>query len=141
MFASHVVELNRAGPDGSPQRAHWEEGARVGNAAALAHLTPPEYPDCMQYLWDWALELHGRSGVGMGGLAPLTYEAIMAWAVLRRVRLTPAEVAALITIDTVLCSGSGEKKPEATAATEEPAPQRAWPERKPGVVPVLVRED
>ena len=141
MFASHVVELNRAAPDGSKQRDHWEAGAAVGNVDALAKLTAPEYPDCVDYLWKWALELHGRSGVGMSGLAPLTYEAIKAWAVLRGMRLTPSEVKALIDIDTALCAGAGEKKTEAAAADTAPAPQRAWPTRKPGVEPVLVRED
>lgn len=141
MFASHVVELNRAAPDGSKQRDHWEAGAAAGNADALAKLTAPEYADCVDYLWKWALELHGRSGVGMSGLAPLTYEAIMAWAALRGVQPTPSEVKALIDITDALNAGSGERKSETTAAAAEPAPQRPWPERKPGVVPVLVRED
>ena len=141
MFASHVVELNRVAPDGSKQRDHWEAGAVAGNADALAKLTAPEYPDCVDYLWKWALELHGRSGVSMSGLAPLTYEAITAWAVLRKVWLTPSEVKALIDIDTALCAGAGEKKAEVAAADAEPTPQRAWPTRKPGVEPVLVRSE
>jgi len=142
MLASHVAELNRAAPDGTPQRDHWEASARGGNEAAIARLTPPEYPDCVEYLWRWALELHGRSGIGMSGLAPLTYEAIAAWAVLRNVRLTPSEVAALLAIDTALSASSVEKKKtEATAADAEPPPQREWPKRKPGVVPVFVKDE
>ena len=141
MLASHVAELNRAAPDGTPQRDHWEASARGGNEAAIARLTPPEYPDCVEYLWRWVLELHGRSGIGMSGLAPLTYEAIAAWAALRGVRPTPAEVGALLAIDTALsASSSAERGAEATAADEEVKPQRPWPKRKPGVVPVFVKE-
>lgn len=142
MLASHVAELNRAAPDGTPQRDHWEAAACAGGAGAavaLERLTPPEYPECVEYLWRWALELHGRSGVGMSGLAPLTYEAVAAWAALRGVRPTPAEVGALLAIDAALSAPAGPR--EASRAEGEPAPQRAWPTRKPGVEPVLVRED
>ena len=140
MFASAVAELNRAASDGASQRDHWEAAARAGDEAAIAKLTMPEYPECADYLWRWALELHGRSGVGMSGLVPLTYETVAAWAKLRGVWPTPAEVTALLAIDGALSLGP-EKKGEATAVAAEPKPQRPWPTRKPGVVPVFVKDD
>ncbi|MFH1603815.1 MAG: hypothetical protein ABIH03_07905 [Pseudomonadota bacterium] len=137
MYASHVAELGRLAVDGTPQRDHWEAAARAGNADAALKLTPPDYPDCVGYLWEWVLELHGRSGVTMAGLAPLTYETVAAWAKLRGVRPTPEEVAALLVLDAELCAGSA---PERKKAQEEPKAQRPWPTRKPGVTPVFVKD-
>ena len=133
-----MAELNHRLPDGTTQGDHWEEDARSGSGAAIKRLTPPEFPDAVSYLWLWAMELHGRSGIGMSGLAPLTYEAIIAWSKLRSVLPTPSEVAALIAIDSALLSGGTEKKSNTTEAGSEPEPQPSWPERKPGVVPQFV---
>lgn len=138
MFASHVVELSRPTKDGATQRDHWEAAARGGSEAALARLTAPEYPDCVQYLWDWVMELHGRSGVGMSGPAPLSYEAIEAWSRLRGTSPTAQEVLALISLDRALMAGGeAEKKSEPEA---EPPEQRKWPTRKPGVEPVFIKD-
>jgi len=133
-----MAELNHRQPDGTTQGDHWEEDARSGSGAAIERLTPPDFPDCVNYLWSWAMELHGRSGVGMSGLVPLTYEAILAWSALRGIRPTPSEVHALIAIDSALLSGGSEKKSNTTEAGSEPEPQPSWPERKPGVVPQFV---
>jgi hypothetical protein len=140
VFASHVVELNRAASDGVRQQDHWEAAAARGNEAAIERLTPPDYPDCVQYLWGWAIELHGRSGVGMNGLAPLTYEAIMSWAVLKSKRPTPFEVDALMILDATLRTASGKDKEETRQESDEPLEERPWPTRKPGVEPQFVKE-
>lgn len=141
MFASHVVELNRAASDGARQQDHWEAAARTGSAAAIEHLTAPDYPDCVQYLWTWVIELHGHSGVGMNGLAPLTYESIMSWAVLKGVQPTPYEVEALLSLDATLRAGKEEKTDETPEPGEGPNEASRWPKRKPGVVPRFVKEE
>ena len=65
-------------------------------------LQGPELPDCVEYLLEWSLELFGRSGVGMAGVAPLSYGTIAQWAALTNRSVTPLEVDALIRIDAVM---------------------------------------
>lgn len=70
----------------------------------------PEFPDALAYLWGWVLELHGRSGIGMGGANPLTYTTIADWAILTRNRPQPYEVEALVALDGALYVAT--EKPE-----------------------------
>ena len=86
----------------------------------------PEFPEELAYLWDWALELHGRSGVSMAGLNPLTFQTLEAWARLTDRCLLPHEVEGLILLDSALRPVE-DKKPE---EPEEPEDIPAWPEPK-----------
>jgi hypothetical protein len=72
-------------------------------------LEGPRFPDDLAYLWDWAIALHGRSGVGMMGLLPLTYSTIRDWAGFEDVEVRPHEVQALLIIDRTLLYPSEEE--------------------------------
>jgi hypothetical protein len=87
--------------------------AARGNAAAIAALWGPQIPEELEYLRDWAYELVGRSGVGMGGAAPLSYTTIRDWALLTHRRPAAWEVDALIRLDAVI------RHPDAGDDTEE----------------------
>ena len=54
----------------------------------------------------WVLELHGRSGVNMAGLNPLSYTTLMDWATLTDVDPDPLEVEALMALDAALCASA-----------------------------------
>lgn len=56
-----------------------ERAAERGNETAKAQLQGPSCPQSLRYLLVWCYELHGRSGVGMSGLNPLTWETLGAW--------------------------------------------------------------
>lgn len=101
-YARHEALARRPAKDGAPTRAYWEASAKKGNAEAIARLTGPPEPDALRYLYDWSLQLHGRSGATMDALAPLSYPALQAWAGLADVRLAPHEMAALIALDDVM---------------------------------------
>lgn len=58
----------------------------------------------MQYLLEWLYAVHGRSGVTMDGLVPLTYATIADWSRLMKVVPDPEDVNALFTLDAVLLS-------------------------------------
>lgn len=73
--------------------------ARKGVTSAILALTGPGFPDGMDFLYVWAQELHGRSGVGMNGYNPLTYTTIADWARLKDVDISPHEVDALLYLD------------------------------------------
>lgn len=125
-YARWQAQVGEAVGDGSTARDHWEVAARRGNPLAIARLTAPPMPDTVAYMWDWLMELHGRSGASMAGLLPLNYTTIDAWARMTGTDIHPLEVRALIALDGVLLSA--EPEPEA-----EPAPRNdAWPERKNG---------
>jgi hypothetical protein len=47
-------------------------------------------------------ELHGRSGVGMSGPAPLSYSTIADWSRLKGVVILPEEIDALLLLDSVM---------------------------------------
>jgi hypothetical protein len=56
------------------------------------------------------MALHGRSGVGPGGLAPLSYSTLAHWSALTANRVEPYEVEALLLLDaTLLAPGTADE--------------------------------
>jgi hypothetical protein len=108
---AYQARLDKPLPDGTTTRAayaflltkarrqHGDDSPQV--AAALARLDGPARPECLSYLESWSRALHGRSGVGMDGPAPLSPPVIESWARLTGRRVRPHEVEALLTLDTV----------------------------------------
>lgn len=100
------MELN-ATEGGATIREHYKSvlakgpSAR-GYAAARQALQGPPFPDALYYLYRWATELHGRCGVSMAGVNPVSHAEIRAWAELTGTDPRPYEVAAIIEIDAVL---------------------------------------
>ena len=121
-YARHQAEGSKRADDGSTMREHWEHAAARGSVAARAKLEAPEFPEQLSYLWSWTLELHGRSGVSMAGLNPLTYQTLDAWARLTGRDPMPHEVEALILLDAALRPENGPK-----TDTDEPPEPPAWP--------------
>ena len=102
-----IVAAHLAKPDdmGSPVRASYEVSARKGSPAALEMLARADAcPESLTYLRSWAYTLHGRSGVGMQGYAPLTYGTIADWSRLMGIDPLPHEVDALMQLDAILCN-------------------------------------
>lgn len=62
----------------------------------------PEIPEYVAYLYEWAVELHGRCGVSSSSILPLSHQEVRAWAELRDIAIVPHEVDALMRIDAVL---------------------------------------
>ena len=52
---------------------------RSGDAGAVKRLATTECPEGLEYLRDWTYALFGRSGVGMDGVAPLSWRELEAW--------------------------------------------------------------
>ena len=125
-YAAHYVECSQKAEGGSTMRDHWEAAARSGSVVAADKLVAPEFPEELSYLWDWTLELHGRSGAGMAGLNPLSYETIDAWGRLTGRDPMPHEVEGLILLDAALRPVSDSDEPVEAEPTETPA----WPEQK-----------
>lgn len=124
MYARHEAMLRQRTDDGAETRAYLEASAAKGNAEAIERLRGPEFPEDMEYLWVWALEMHGRSGANMAGLNPLTYGTIRDWSALTEQYPDPLEVQALMAVDAAL------RSPE-TTQDDKPAPKPpAWPTRK-----------
>ena len=109
-YARWDAEMRHKTDDGAEVRAYLEASARKGNAEAVAKLHGPEFPEDVEYLWHWGLELHGRSGIGMAGLAPLAYGTVTDWALLTGNVPDALEVEALIAIDAALLSAGRSPK-------------------------------
>lgn len=90
-------------------------------------LNGPRMPAALLYLWRWAIDLHGHSGAGMAGAAALTYESVLAWAVLMNQYPAPREVRALMKVDAALRGVSAPDKRETKPKASADAP---WPEKK-----------
>lgn len=73
-----------------------------GNLRAIRALQGPECPEWLEYLKDWLYELHGRSGVGMNGYAPLSYATIAGWSQLTGRDPSIGDVEALLLLDSIL---------------------------------------
>lgn len=101
----------------------------LGSESALKELgNEPEYPDEITYLVEWAQNLHGRSGVGMGALAPLSFREVEAWARLMDIGgLEPYEIEGLMILDGAM---SDTRDKDFDDEVLKNNPPRAWPQRK-----------
>lgn len=87
--------------EGSPRRQHFAVVAKR-NPEVRALLEGPDCPESLEYLYEWATALCGRSGVGMDGYAPLSYSTVAAWADLMGIAVEPQEVEGLMMLDAVI---------------------------------------
>lgn len=109
-------------PAKGTNRDHWQKS---GSPDALQALTEPPFPDDLAYLYAWAKALHGRSGVMMGGVLPLSHREIVAWTVLTGHRPTPLDVEGLLALDAVMINPEKPKESEPVIRGARP-----WPTRK-----------
>lgn len=136
-YVAHETEMDTPDKDGVPARAHWELLASRGRVDAIERVRGYEMPLEMGYIYAAAGAMFGRSGVGMSGVAPLSYSTVRDWMSLTGTRLAPHEVEAVIALDGVMRTPVAVEKEEAPAGVVSPS----WPTRAPGVVPVFVKED
>lgn len=125
----HDARLDAPLEHGGSRRATLELAASRGSQTAIQALTRPEYPEPLEYLLEWSRELVGRSGVGMDGFAPLTWEAIDAWARRTGRNPTPDECNALMLLDGAF---RHPEQPDDPVSIETPtvAVVHAWPTKK-----------
>ena len=122
--------LDRVEDDGHTLREHLLASAKRGSEYAQGVLN--ELVECPQLMEDyvlWAYQLHGRSGVGMAGVAPLSYTNVEAWMRLMDISLEPYEIDALMVLDAAMIAGRSKR---GTDEEEESQEQKvtAWPDRK-----------
>jgi len=72
-------------------------------------LTPIEYNEVVQYIWEWFCDLSGGRSYSEAGPGPLTYTEIRSWAELTREELEAWEVKVLKRIDRLFISESLKK--------------------------------
>lgn len=97
---------------GSSENAHLKKLAKHGDPLASRRINEanaPPFPEALLYLHTWIYALHGRSGVGMNGFAPLSYVTIDAWSRLTGARPDAEDVDALIRLDAVLLNPDAGK--------------------------------
>jgi hypothetical protein len=87
--------------NGRTQREEWASLARRGDHDAQAALTPPPFPEPLDYLAEWSADLASGRQVGMNGPVPLSWLDVHAWAQLTGRRLTEQEARALLSLDRV----------------------------------------
>ena len=85
----------------SPTRRTSIEAQVRARKVDRSALDGPAVPLEFAHLLDWSRTLHGRSGIGMSGVAPLRPSEIVAWAHGSGHNPTPAEFEALLFLDSV----------------------------------------
>ena len=76
---------------------------------AIDKLLGPPFPDALEYLYEWLMELDGARDVGMNGLKPFTYQMLDAWARMTQRDPQPHELAALIRLGHVFLYPPGDE--------------------------------
>lgn len=104
--------LSSTDEQGISQRAHIEKRLETAEAAgmdgilsaALEELDQPDFPDDLDYLWEWFLELHSARQSGGFGAAPISYLEMEAWSRLTDRELRDWEARAIRTLDGMFLS-------------------------------------
>jgi hypothetical protein len=103
VYAAHVAVMQKPDEKGFAQRAHLQGLVKRGRATAAQRrlLDGPPFPESLDYLWEWHMELARTRNYNMNGPEPLTYPAVDAWARLTGREPEPYEVDALFRLDVV----------------------------------------
>lgn len=88
-------------------REHLEAVERISGKRPK-ELDGPQPPEGALYLWDWFTQLHNARGGGWGP-APISWEAIDAWARRMRVDPRPWELEVIREIDALYLRKEGER--------------------------------
>ncbi len=84
-------------------RAHLEAAARAGHVPSQELLYDgPECPPSMRYFLELLGRLHGRSGVTMNGVAPLSWPTLDAMTRLTGIEIDGEDIDALFLADAVM---------------------------------------
>lgn len=123
---AHEARLARPTPDGAGARAHLRRAAERGGAGSVNALRVPDFPESLDYLYDW-FRAQSR-GEAVHGPALLTHRDVLAWADLMQTAPEPHEVQALLDLDAAWRAAyhGTEAKDDPTALP----PVRAWPTKK-----------
>lgn len=89
--------LSSVQKDGSTLRDHLNAVEKVSGRRP-PELDGPPLPECLEYIWGWFIQLHRRRGGGFGP-APISWEAIDAWARRTGADPTPLELELIDAID------------------------------------------
>jgi hypothetical protein len=112
---------------GVAQREHLKALATSSNAAvrakAVAMLKSPGCPEEFAYLRDWLYQIYGRSGVGFGDVAPLSWQTVESWARITGNRPTADEVEMLMALDQTLRKAAAEAREKEKPTPTKPASQ------------------
>lgn len=124
----------------SSVRDHLEYLAERGDSSAQAELdAEPQCPEEVKYLVEWAYLLFGRSGAGLSGPNPLSFNTVEAWARLYDLEVSPLEVEALVWLDDAMRNAKGGDEAEQPDPAPAAPQRRSWPTRK--AEPVLQTEE
>lgn len=95
-YAKHEFELNKI-PKGSKTslRAQLLQVAKVRGTAPKELINPYEFPDELEYVWDWFVDLSNNS-------AQLTYLDIYSWSQLTGERPTKQEVGLILQLSRIM---------------------------------------
>lgn len=104
--------------------------ASQGDAQAITDLTPPEYPESVEYLLGWSQELVGRSGSGMTGPAPLSWSTLDAWSRLTGRLLGSDECEALMVLDHAMRNPEEPREQIVDVTQPKVAVVKPWPSKK-----------
>lgn len=92
--------MSKKQSDGQSLRDHLEAVERqTGNRPK--ELDGPDFPHLMSYVWSAFLSLNSSRNPAFSGVAPITYEQILAWKQLTNNPLSPREVEVIRRIDNI----------------------------------------
>jgi hypothetical protein len=85
--------------------------AARGVESAIKGLASPPFPEALEYLWDWFMELDRTRTTGFNGPDPITYPIIESWARLMDRHPSPTDVELLLQMDLVMRHPDAFKEP------------------------------
>lgn len=110
---------------GVAQREHLAALATASNPAvrakAVALLRGPDCPEAFRHVRDWLYQIYGRSGVGFGDVAPLSWQTVESWARITGVDPTADEVEMLMALDQTLRRTAAEAREKHAPHPPSPA--------------------
>jgi len=87
--------------NGTTEREHLEQVERQIGRRPEALEPPTHFPPLMAHVWSAFITLSNTRSAGFSGPNPITYEQIKAWKELTETPISPWEIKAIKSVDTV----------------------------------------
>lgn len=109
-FAEHEFRLGKRGKDGKTLRETLQVVERMTGHMPIEGVNPAEFPQEIEHLWGWFLQLNAKRPQAMNGISPIPESEMHYFFSNRQIQPQAWEVDAISAIDVVAITAAQEEQ-------------------------------